>query len=316
MKSDDTLYDVIIVGCGPAGMTAGIYATRSNKSVLILEANTYGGQIITTLDIENYPVEAHISGFDFATKLYKQTIDLGAIVKFEKVVKIEEDGEEKVVTTNKCEYRGKTIILATGAENRKLGIDKEEKYLGKGVSYCATCDGALFKNRNVAVCGGGNSAIEDALYLSDICNRVFVIHRREEFKAEAVLVRKLKRRDNVDIILNSNVTKLYGDKKIEGIEVTDNEGEVKKLRVSGVFIAVGRVPENQSFATLVDMNDAGYVIADEDCHTSREGIFVAGDNRVKSLRQLVTATSDGAIAATEAVKYINSKKWDGDEEDV
>ena len=310
----DILYDVIIVGCGPAGMTAGIYATRSNKTVLILEANTYGGQIVTTLDIENYPVEAHISGYDFATKLYNQTLELGATIKFEKVVKIEVEDDIKLVTTNKRVYRGKSVILATGAENRKLGIDGEEKYSGKGVSYCATCDGAFFKNRNVAVCGGGNSAVEDALYLSDICNRVFIIHRREEFKAEEVLVRKLKRRDNVDILLNSNVTKLYGDKKIEGIEVTDESGEVKKLRVSGLFIAVGRVPENQSFSTLVDMNDAGYVIADEDCHTSREGIFVAGDNRVKSLRQLVTATSDGAIAATEAVKYINSKKWEGEED--
>ena len=310
----DTLYDIIIVGCGPAGMTAGIYAERSNKEVLILEANTYGGQIITTLDIENYPVEAHISGYDFATKLYNQTLELGAEVKFEKVVKIELDGDIKVVTTNKHEYRGKSIILATGAENRKLGIEGEEEYLGKGVSYCATCDGALFKNRNVAVCGGGNSAVEDALYLSDICNRVFIIHRRDEFKAEPILVRKLKRRENVDILLNSNVTKLYGDKKIEGIEVTDDKGEIRKLRVSGLFIAVGRVPENQSFASLVDMNEAGYVIADEDCHTSREGIFVAGDNRVKSLRQLVTATSDGAIAATEAVKYINSKKWEGEED--
>ena len=207
----DTLYDIIIVGCGPAGMTAGIYAERSNKEVLILEANTYGGQIVTTLDIENYPVEAHISGYDFATKWYNQTLELGAEVKFEKVVKIELDGDIKIVTTNKHVFKGKSVILATGAENRKLGIDGEEKYLGKGVSYCATCDGAFFKNRNVAVCGGGNSAVEDALYLSDICNRVFIIHRRDEFKAEPILVRKLKRRENVDILLNSNVTKLYGD---------------------------------------------------------------------------------------------------------
>ena len=310
------LYDVIIVGAGPAGLTAGIYAKRSNKEVLILEANTYGGQIVTTLDIENYPVEAHISGFDFATKLYNQTKDLGAIIKFEKVVKLELDGDIKVVTTNKKEYRGKSVILATGAENRKLGIDKEEDYLGKGVSYCATCDGAFFKNRNVAVAGGGNSALEDALYLSDICNRVFLVHRRDEFKAEAVLVRKLKRRENVDFVLNSNITELYGDKKLEGIVVTDNNGEERKLRVSGLFIAVGRVPENQSFSSLIDMNDAGYILAGEDCHTNVEGIFVAGDNRVKSLRQLVTATSDGAIAATEAVKYINNMKWEGENENV
>ena len=302
------MYDIIIVGAGPAGLTAGIYARRAFKKVLILEAMTYGGQIINTLDIENYPVERHISGFDFATKLYNQTKDLGAEIVFEKVIDIKDNGDFKEVVTSKNAYQTKTIILATGAENRKLKLDNEDELVGKGVSYCATCDGGFYKGKDVAVVGGGNTAIEEAIFLADIANKVYLIHRRAEFTAEEVLIEELKNKNNIEFIYNSNVTKLNATNKLQSIEVTDKDNNVKTIDVSGIFIAVGRVPENQNFAKIINLDEAGYVVAGEDCHTNVEGIFTAGDNRIKSLRQLVTATSDGAIAATEAIKYINKNR--------
>lgn len=302
------MYDIIIVGAGPAGLTAGIYARRASKKVLILEAISYGGQIINTLDIENYPVEAHISGYEFATKLYNQTKDLGAEILFEKVVEIKDNNDFKEVITTKNTYKAKTIILATGAENRKLKLKNEDELVGKGVSYCATCDGAFYKNKDVAVVGGGTTALEDALYLTDIAHKVYLIHRRDSFKGEESILEKLKNKDNIEFIYNSNVTKLNSDNRLNSIEITNNDGSVKTIEVSGLFIAVGRVPENQNFAKIINLDESGYVIASEDCHTNKDGIFVAGDNRVKSVRQLVTATSDGAIAAIEAIKYINNNR--------
>ena len=301
------MYDIIIVGAGPAGLTAAIYVCRASKKVLVLEAKSYGGQIINTLDIQNYPVEPHISGFDFATKIYNQAKDLGAEVKFEKVINLVLNEKEKQVVTTKNTYQSKTIILATGADNRKLGLENEDELVGKGVSYCATCDGAFYKNKKVAVVGGGNTALEDSLYLADIAEDVYLIHRRDEFRGEEKLINDLKTKSNVHFIYNSNVTKLIANEKLESIEITNKTGEKSIIEVSGLFIAVGRIPENQNFASLINLDEKGYVIATEDCHTNMEGVFVAGDNRVKSLRQLVTATSDGAIAATEAVKYINNK---------
>lgn len=301
------MYDIIIIGAGPAGLTAAIYGRRANKKVLVLEAKTYGGQIINTLDIENYPVEAHISGFDFATKLYNQTKDLGAEIVFEKAIEIK-DGDIKEVVTEKNTYKSISVILATGSFNRKLGIENEDELVGKGVSYCATCDGAFYKKKRVAVVGGGNTALEDALYLSEIADTVYLIHRRDSFRGEEVTLSKLKEKDNVKIIYNSNVTKLNKNDVLESIEVTDKDGNITTLEVDGLFIAVGRIPENRNFAKVVELDEAGYAIAKEDCHTNTPGIFVAGDNRVKLLRQLVTATGDGAVAATEAIKYINSKK--------
>lgn len=301
------MYDIIIVGAGPAGLTAAIYGCRASKKVLVLEAKSYGGQIINTPDIENYPAEPHISGFDFATKLYNQAKDLGAEIKFEKVINIKNLDNEKEVTTADNTYNSKTIVLATGADNRRLGLDNEEELIGKGVSYCATCDGGFYRNKDVAVVGGGNTALEDALYLSDIVKTVYLIHRRDEFRADESIVDKLKEKDNVQFIYNSNVTKLNSNEKLESIEVTDKDGNIKTIEVSGIFIAVGRVPENENFSKVIGLDESGYVIAKEDCHTNVPGIFVAGDNRTKDLRQLVTATSDGAMAATEAVKYINNK---------
>ena len=299
------MYDIIIVGAGPAGLTAAIYGTRAHKKVLVLEAGSYGGQIVTTPSIENYPACPGVSGYDFATTIYNQALESGAKVKFEKVIDIINYNDKKEVVTNKKTYEGKTVILATGSDNRKLGIDREDYFSGKGISYCATCDGNFYKKKEVAVVGGGNTALEEALYLTDICKKVYLIHRRDSFRGEETLVRKLNKRENIEIIYNSNVTKLIGRGKLEAIEITDNEDKKQRLDISGLFVAVGRIPENQGFSKIIDLNENGYVIASEDCHTNVDGIFVAGDNRVKQVRQLVTAEADGAVAALEAVKYIN-----------
>ena len=300
------LYDIIIIGAGPAGLTSAIYAKRANKNVLVLEAKSYGGQIINTLDIENYPANEHISGFDFATNLYNQAKNLGAEIKYEKVVDINNLGKEKEVITTKNTYKTKTIIIATGSENRKLGLPNEDEFASKGISYCATCDGAFYKEKTVAVVGGGNTALEDALYLADLASKVYLIHRRDEFRGEESTINLLKEKDNIEFLYNSNVTKLNTKDRLESIEVTSNDGETRTIDVDALFIAIGRIPENQNFAKLINLDNAGYIISNEYCHTNVEGIFVAGDNRVKELRQLVTATSDGAIAAVEAIKYINS----------
>ena len=300
------LYDIIIIGAGPAGLTSAIYAKRANKNVLVLEAKNYGGQIINTLDIENYPANEHISGFDFATNLYNQAKNFGAEIKYEKVVDINNLGKEKEVITTKNTYKTKTIIIATGSENRKLGLPNEDEFASKGISYCATCDGAFYKEKTVAVVGGGNTALEDALYLTDLASKVYLIHRRDEFRGEESTINLLKEKDNIEFLYNSNVTKLNTKDRLESIEVTSNDGETRTIDVDALFIAIGRIPENQNFAKLINLDNAGYIISNEYCHTNVEGIFVAGDNRVKELRQLVTATSDGAIAAVEAIKYINS----------
>ncbi len=301
------MYDIIIIGAGPAGLTAAIYAKRARKKVLVLEAEAYGGQIINTLNIENYPAAPHIDGYTFATNTYNQAIELGAEVKFEKVINLENGNVKKVITTSNT-YETKTIIIATGCGIKKLNLDNEDKFIGRGISYCATCDGAFYKGKEVAIVGGGNTALEDALYLSDIASKVYLIHRRDSFRGEDDYYEKLKLKDNVEFIFNSNVAKLFGNDYLEAIEIIDKENNKKNVSISGLFVAIGRIPENANFSKLIDINESGYVNANENCKTNIEGIFVAGDCRVKTLRQLVTATSDGAVAATEAIKYINKNK--------
>ncbi len=299
------MYDIIVIGAGPAGLTAAIYARRASKTVLVLEALSYGGQIINTPDIENYPAAMHISGFDFATKVYEQAQELGAEFVFDKAVGIRDNGGTKEVVTEDNTYTCKALIIATGSENRKLGIENEEALVGRGVSYCATCDGAFYRGKTVAVAGGGNTALEDALYLSDLAETVYLIHRRDAFRGDEATVSALKERKNVKFIYNSNVTKLIADKRLTAVEVTDkNTGAVTTLEINGLFVAIGRIPENQNFAQLIKLDGSGYVEAGEDCLTNVPGIFAAGDNRTKSVRQLVTAAADGAVAATAAVKYV------------
>ena len=299
-------FDIIVVGAGPAGLTAAIYARRASKSVLVLEAKAWGGQIINTPDIENYPVIAHISGVDFANDLYRQATALGAEVRLEKVVSVQAQGDCKLVQTTKDEYKAGAVILATGSENRKLGVEREQALTGRGVSYCATCDGNFFRKRDVAVVGGGNTALEDALYLAEIVNKVYLIHRRDSFRGEESTVARLREKENVEFVYNANVTALLGEKRLTGVEVTDKlTGAKRTLAIDGLFVAVGRIPENESFRALIQLDEAGYAVAGENCRTRTPGVFVAGDNRTKELRQLVTAAADGAVAATEAVKYLN-----------
>ena len=293
------MYDIIIVGAGPAGLTAAIYALRANKKVLIFEAKTYGGQIVNATVVENYPGIESISGFDYANSLYKQVKHLGGEFKFETVVKVT---EEKEVLTNNETYKANAVILATGAENRKLNIERENEFVGSGVSYCASCDGNFYKGKTVAVVGGGNTALEDADYLSNVVKKVYLIHRRESFRGEAKYLDKLKKKDNVELILNSNVVRLNGEKKLESIDVQDNDENITNLKVSGLFIAVGQQPKNEMFSNVVTLNESGYIESVDGVHTNVDGIYVAGDNRVKFLRQLTTAVSDGSIAATMAIK--------------
>lgn len=300
------MYDIIIVGAGPAGLTAAIYGKRAAKSVLVLEGASYGGQIINTADIENYPVAEHISGFEFATNIYNQAKNLGAEIKFEKVLSVEVDGSVKNVITKKNTYAAKSVILATGSENRKLGLENEDDLVGRGVSYCATCDGAFYKHKTAAVVGGGNTALEDALYLSNIADKVYLIHRRDKFRGEESTVELLKKKDNVVFVYDSVVTKLVADKKLQSIEVTNKDGTIRNIDVNGLFVAVGRIPTNSAFSGLLELDESGYVKASENCKTNVPGIFAAGDNRTKEVRQLVTAAADGAVAATQAVNYINN----------
>ena len=297
------MYDIIIVAAGPAGLTAALYARRANKKVLVLEAKTYGGQIINASVVENYPGIEKISGVDYATTLYNQVKKLGAEIKFETVTRIQED---KTVITSDNTYQAKAIILATGAENRRLNINKETEFVGKGVSYCATCDGNFYKNKTVAVVGGGNTALEDAIYLSDIVKKVYLIHRREEFRGEAKYVKDIKNKENIELILNSTVKTLNGKDILENIDIEDNNGNIKSIDIDGLFIAVGQSPKNEIMSNIIKLDKMGYIISEDGVHTNIKGIYVAGDARVKQLRQLTTAVGDGSLAATMAIKEMEN----------
>ena len=293
------MYDVIIIGAGPAGLTASIYLRRANKNVLVLDGNGFGGAIVNTNKIDNYPACFNISGYDFANNLYKQAKELGALIKFEKV--IEFDYKNKTVITSTNKYNFKALIIATGRETKKLGI--EDTLVGKGVSYCAMCDGAFYKDKIVAVVGGGNSAIDDAIYLADLAKKVYLIHRRDEFRADSKSLELLKKKNNIKYVLNSNVIKINGTDHLTSIIVKTNNKN-KEFKVDGLFIAIGGIPATKLFKDIIELNDEGY-IKGRNSHTNKKDIFVAGDVREKEIRQLVTATSDGAIAAVEAIKYLN-----------
>lgn len=299
-------YDIVVVGAGPAGLSAAIYGVRAGKSVLVLEALTHGGQIVNTPEIENYPGIKNISGFEFAQGLYEQAVALGAIVKYEKVNSIEVQDNIKLVKTAKEIYEAKAVILATGAKNRSLGLEREDKLLGLGISYCATCDGAFYRGRDVAVAGGGNTAIEDATFLANYCNKVYVIHRRDSFRAEDALVKALKTKENVEFVLDSNIKELIGTDSLEAVVVENkNNKKSRKIEVAGLFVAIGQKPENNEFSSVVNLDDAGYILGGEDTKTNVSGIFVAGDTRTKAVRQLATAAGDGAVAGLGAAAYID-----------
>lgn len=316
------MYDVIVIGAGPAGLSAAIYAQRSGKRVLVLEGKSYGGQIINTSKIENYPGIPEISGFSFATDLYEQAKAMGAEIRYEKCLKIERmehnvlevtSDEEKtsgaveaafVVSCKSKQYMAQSVILAVGAVNRKLGLENEEKLTGKGVSYCATCDGAFYKGKNVAVVGGGNTALEDALFLSNYCSNVYLIHRRDTFRGEKKWENLLRERNNVHFYLEQTVSELAGEERLQGLTLRHVvTGKETSLEVEGLFIAVGQKPATSDFVSMLETDHGGYVMAGEDCQTSIPGIYVAGDCRVKQVRQLTTAVADGSVAALAACAY-------------
>ncbi len=293
------MYDTIIIGAGPAGLTSAVYLRRANKKVLMLESKGYGGQIANADKVENYPGFAEISGYELAENLYNQAKNMGAEIKFETVKSIKDD---KTVVTNNNTYKAKTVIIANGAAKRKLNLENEENFIGRGVSYCATCDGNFYKGKTVTVVGGGNAALEDALYLSDVANKVNIVHQFDEFNAEEKYREDLSAKNNVSFFMESAVTSINGKDKLETVTVTDTNGNEKQLDTDGLFIAIGQEPKNEVFSNVVNLNNAGYIKCDNQVYTKTDGIFAAGDTREKDLRQLTTAVSDGSLAATAALK--------------
>lgn len=299
------MYDIIIIGSGIAGLTSAIYALNNKRKVLILESQTYGGQIINSNIINNYPGFLEISGFDLMTNIYNQVKNLGGVIKYEEVLEITKN--KKVITKNET-YEAKSIIISTGLSPRKLNLENEDKFIGKGISYCATCDGSFYKDKDVMVVGGGNTAIEDVIYLSNICKKVYLVYRRKELRKDVNLTEKVKELSNVEIIYNSNIEKLNGDESLNSVDIINKDTEkITNIIIDGLFVAIGKIPSGNIFKDLLNVTENGYIITDEDCHTNIDGIYAAGDIRKKKLRQLVTAASDGAIAAIEAIKYINKK---------
>ena len=300
------LYDIIIIGGGPAGLTAAIYALRAGKSVLIIEKNTFGGQITWSPRVENFPGFASVSGTELGDLMTNQAMDQGAEVELDEVCAVTEGEDCKIV---KCvsgtEFTARAVILATGAKPRPLGVEREADLTGSGVNYCAVCDGAFYADASVAVVGGGNSALQDAMLLSEICSKVYLVHRRDSFRGEQKLAYMLAQKDNVEFVLNAHVTELLGENEVTGVVVEQN-GEKRTLDVEGVFVAVGHQPDNEAFASLLALDQRGYAEAAEDCRTQTEGFFVAGDCRKKNVRQLTTAVADGAVAALAAVSYIDT----------
>ena len=300
------MYDIIIVGAGPAGMTAALYAKQAGKNILVLEKEAYGGQILKAHKVKNYPGFNEISGFEFATNLYNQLTNLNIEIKFEEVLKIKLKDNTKEIITKKGNYLCKSVIIAAGAKSRKLNLSNEDNLIGKGVSYCTTCDGMFFKNKVVAVYGGGNSAIDGSIYLSNICEKVYLVYRRENFRVENENINSLKNKKNIEIIFNTTITDLIGENKLESIKLKNKENEYD-LVVDGLFIEIGYIPVSEICNNLVETDSDGYIVSNEECKTNIDGIFVCGDIRVKDIRQLTTACSDGTIAALNACKYLVKK---------
>ncbi len=301
------MHDIIVIGAGPAGLTAALYALRADKSVLVLEKGTFGGQITYSPQIENYPGFAQMSGNEFAEKLIDQVISQGAEIEMENATAIRDNGSTKTVITEDGEHEAKAVIIATGVKHRHIGLPNENELVGAGVSYCAVCDGAFFKGQTVAVLGGGNSALQEAVLLSEGCEKVYVIQNLDYFTGEARLVEKLKTKDNVEFVMGTVISALNGETELESLTLRkESDGSETELKVNGLFVAIGLVPENDAFAEIAGLNEWGYIDSDESCVTKTAGIFVAGDCRQKQIRQITTATADGSVAALAACRYIDS----------
>ena len=299
------MVDVLIIGGGPAGLTAAIYAARAGRTVTVCERESLGGQITHAHKVSNFPGTVDISGTQLGDNLCAHAMEMGAEIEFTSVLSVDKEGDTFRVVTDDGEVLARTVIFAGGAKPRKLGVDREEALIGGGVSYCALCDGAFFANQDVAVVGGGNSAFSDALFLAGVCRSVTLIHRRNAFRAEQAQLEAAKRTQNLRFLTPGTVTALEGESRLTGVEVTMTDGSVEHLSVSGLFVALGRVPDTQLIAHLADVDESGYVLSDESCRTKTPGLFVAGDCRRKTVRQLTTAVADGTVAATFASEYLD-----------
>lgn len=289
--------DIIIIGGGIAGLTSAVYALRTGKSVVLFEEKGYGGQISQSHDVQNYPGILSVSGAELSMNLYSQAKSFGCEFKNEKVIRVT-DGKIKKVTTNKGEYEAKGVIFAMGAKARKSGLENEDSLIGRGLSYCAVCDGNFFKGRDVMVVGGGSTAVQDALYLSDICSKVYLLHRRDYFRAEKALVEKLEKKENVEIIFDSVLLSAHAAPIIKSVTVQNKKTQKEtEYTVNGLFLAIGQEPATKEFSDILPLDSYGYVVAGEDCKV-KDGLYVAGDCRKKAVRQLTTAASDGTVAAT------------------
>ena len=305
----DTIYDLIIIGSGPAGLAAALYAGRAELNTIIIEkAPISGGQIINTYEVDNYPGIPGISGYELGMKFREHCDRMNMTFITGEVTDFKADNTVKEVTLDDGTiYKGKTVIVATGANPRKLNVEGEERLAGMGVSYCATCDGAFFRNKTTAVVGGGDVAVEDAIFLARLCKKVYVIHRRHEFRAAKTYINKLMSLDNVEIIWDSTVEEIKGSEQVEKISVKNKiTGEINDMELDGIFIAVGYIPNSEIYKEVLDLDGTGYIIAGENCETNRAGVFAAGDVRTKDLRQIITAASDGANAITAVEKYLNT----------
>ena len=300
------MYDVIIIGGGPAGLTAAVYCRRAGKSVLVLEKNAFGGQIVWSPRVENFPAIASISGTELGDRFLAAAMDQGAEVELDEAISIADGPEKTVRTVSGGIYKAKAVILATGAKPRELGLPGEADYIGNGECFCAVCDGAFYAGRPVAVMGGGNSALQDAVMLAEKSSRVYLIHRRAEFRGEEQLVERLRKMRSVEFVLESRITALHGEGTLTGITVENVSGRTRELAVDGLFVAVGREPVNGAFADSLALDAGGYALSGEDCLTKTPGVFVAGDCRAKKVRQLTTAAADGSVAALAACAYIDS----------
>ena len=300
------MYDIIIIGGGPAGLTAAIYALRANKSVLVLEKGSFGGQITYSPKVENIPGFVSVTGNEFAEKLVEQALELGAEIEPTEVFSVK-DGEVKTVVTEDGDFEAKSVIIATGAKHRLLGIENEENLIGNGISFCAVCDGAFYKNEEVAVIGGGNSALQEAILLSDVASKVYIVQNLDFLTGEKKLADQLYAKENVEVITGSVVKAVNGADELESIVITKTaDNQDREIAVKGMFVAIGLVPQNAQFANVIGLDDYGYADSDESCTTASKGIFVAGDCRKKRIRQVATACADGAVAALAACDYIDS----------
>lgn len=300
-------YDVIIVGGGPAGYSAALYTARANLRTLVLEREIVGGQIARTHQVDNYPgIPQGIDGFMLGENFRQGAERFGTTTVFEEAISFDFSGKEKVVQTDRRRLTGKTVIYAAGADYGKLEIEREKELTGRGISYCATCDGMLFRDKVVVVVGGGNTAAGEALYLSKLCKQVILVHRRDTMRASTVLVQQLKMANNVEFRWNSSVTELFGEENLSGIVIKDvKTGARSAMTCDGLFVCIGRIPNTKPVIGQLDTDDRGYILADETTKTNIPGVFAAGDVRSKTLRQLVTAAADGAVAAQQVELYLS-----------